>query len=183
MDSSTNSTSKVQRRAPEALSLLDKLLIAFRNVLIKSRTLYLRRFWGMDVHPDTQISLKAHLDKTNAKGIHIGQGTLVAFGSVVLAHDMSRALTTDTFIGRNCFIGARSIILPGIRVGDGSIVATGSVVTRNVPPGSVVAGNPARVIKSGIATMKWGVLEESFREALKIQLEADAIKASAKDPD
>jgi acetyltransferase-like isoleucine patch superfamily enzyme len=131
----------------------------------------------MDVHLDTQISLKARLDKTNPRGIHIGDGTLIAFGAVVLAHDMSRALTTDTFIGRNCFIGAHSIILPGIRVGDGSIVAIGSVVTRDVDAGCIVAGNPARVIRRGIEVMKWGVLKEAYREALDIQAEYDARKA------
>jgi len=44
-------------------------------------------------------------------------------------------------------IGANSTILPGVRIGRNSLVGAGSVVTRDVPPGSVVAGNPARVIK------------------------------------
>ena len=44
-------------------------------------------------------------------------------------------------------IGANSTILPGIRIGRNSLVGAGSVVTKDVPPGSVVAGNPARVIK------------------------------------
>lgn len=46
------------------------------------------------------------------------------------------------------WIGARAILLPGVRVGQGSVVAAGSVVTRDVPPYSVVGGNPARVLKS-----------------------------------
>jgi acetyltransferase-like isoleucine patch superfamily enzyme len=129
----------------------------------------------MDVHQDTQISLKANLDRTNPRGIHIDEGTLVAFGAVILSHDMSRALSTDTYIGKNCFIGAHSIILPGIRIGDGSIVATGSVVTKNVEPNTIVAGNPARVIKTDIRTLKFGVLEESYREALTLQRATDAI--------
>ncbi len=45
-------------------------------------------------------------------------------------------------------IGANSTILPGIRIGRNSLVGAGSVVTKDVPPGSVVAGNPARVIKN-----------------------------------
>ncbi len=167
---------KVARRAPNRKSILYQAATLVRQQLLRWRVMHLRQL-GMDIHPDTQISLKTHLDRTNPHGVHIAEGTLIAFGAVVLTHDMSRALSTDTYIGRNCFIGAHSIIMPGIRIGDGSIVATGSVVTRDVAPNSIVAGNPARVIKTGIRTQKWGVLEEAYREALAVQLAADAAEA------
>jgi acetyltransferase-like isoleucine patch superfamily enzyme len=48
----------------------------------------------------------------------------------------------------DCWIAANSIILAGVTVGKGSVVAAGSIVTKDVPPYSVVAGNPAQVIKS-----------------------------------
>lgn len=165
---------KPARRPPNRKNPLKRLALAARKAIILLRVTYLRQVVGMDIHPDTQISLKARLDSTNPRGMHIEQGTLVAFGAVILTHDMSRALTTDTYIGRNCFIGAHSIILPGIRIGDGCIVATGAVVTKDVEPNSIVAGNPAIVIKTGIRTLKWGVLEESYREAV-------ALRASSKD--
>jgi maltose O-acetyltransferase len=47
-------------------------------------------------------------------------------------------------IGSDVWIGGGAIILPGIRVGDGAVIGAGSVVTRDVPRGAVVAGNPAR---------------------------------------
>ena len=169
-------SAKVMRRAPNRKSLLKRILLAARLQALKLRTSRLR-FLGMDIHPDTQISLKARLDKTNPRGVHIGEGSLVAFGAVILTHDLARVLHTDTYIGRNCFVGAHSIILPGVRIGDGSIVATGAVVTKNVPPGCIVAGNPARIIKSGIRTKKWGVLEEAYREAVVIQAESDTREA------
>jgi len=122
----------------------------------------------MNVHPDVQISLKAHLDLTNPQGVHIDEGTLVAFGAVILSHDMARALSTDTYIGRNCFIGAHAIVLPGVRIGDGCIVASGSVVTKDVPANSIVGGNPAKIIRSNIRTRKWGVLEEAYLEAVAL---------------
>ena len=51
-------------------------------------------------------------------------------------------------IRENCFIGFGAIILPGVTIGPNAVVAAGSVVTTNVPPNTVVGGNPAKVIKS-----------------------------------
>ncbi|OQV19767.1 putative maltose O-acetyltransferase [Hypsibius exemplaris] len=50
-------------------------------------------------------------------------------------------------IGDDCWIGGCSIILPGVTIGDCSVVGAGSVVTKDVPPYTVVAGNPAKKIK------------------------------------
>lgn len=51
-------------------------------------------------------------------------------------------------IGKNCWLGAGCIILKDVRIGNNVVVAAGSVVTKDVPDGSVVAGIPARIIKS-----------------------------------
>jgi acetyltransferase-like isoleucine patch superfamily enzyme len=163
-----NSPARARRRVPDRKSLVRRGALTIRSLLLHLRCVYLRRL-GMDIHPDTQISLKAHLDRTNPRGIHIGEGTLVAFGAVILSHDLARVIHTDTYIGKNCFIGAHAIILPGIHVGDSSIVATGSVVTKDVASNSLVAGNPARVIRTDIRTRKWGVLEEAFETAVQLQ--------------
>lgn len=56
----------------------------------------------------------------------------------------SRAVT----IGTNVWLGARAIVLPGVTIGDHSVVAAGSIVTSDVPPRSLVAGSPARVIRT-----------------------------------
>jgi len=49
-------------------------------------------------------------------------------------------------IGSDVFVGARATLLPGVEVGDRCVVAAGAVVTKSVPAGSVVGGNPARII-------------------------------------
>lgn len=63
---------------------------------------------------------------------------------------IQQGMTTprQVVIEDDVWIGARVIILPGVRVGRGSVVAAASVVTKSVPPFSVVAGNPARVVKN-----------------------------------
>ncbi len=53
----------------------------------------------------------------------------------------------DIVIGNDVWIGRESVIMPGVKIGDGSIIAAYSVVTKDVPPYSVVGGNPARFIK------------------------------------
>jgi len=51
------------------------------------------------------------------------------------------------FICNDVWCGARAIILPGVRVADGTIIGAGSVVTKDTQPYSVIAGNPAKIIK------------------------------------
>ena len=50
-------------------------------------------------------------------------------------------------IGDDCWIGGSAVICPGVRIGNGCVIGAGSVVTKDIPKGMVVAGNPARVIR------------------------------------
>ncbi len=59
-------------------------------------------------------------------------------------------LSKPIVIEDNVWIGMRAIILKGVAIGEGSVIAAGSVVTKSVPPHSLAAGVPARVIKNGI---------------------------------
>jgi len=51
-------------------------------------------------------------------------------------------------IGRNVWIGSNAIVLPGVTVGDNAVIAAASVVTKDVPADTVVAGSPARVLRT-----------------------------------
>jgi acetyltransferase-like isoleucine patch superfamily enzyme len=85
--------------------------------------------------------------------VEIGNNVAIATGVRFLTHDGASFIFRDKFpalryfgkivIEDDCFIGARSIILPGVRIGRGSIVGMSAVVIRDVKPGSVVFGNPA----------------------------------------
>ncbi|GGE01160.1 hypothetical protein GCM10011390_20020 [Aureimonas endophytica] len=149
-----------------------------RRLLVRGKWLVLTRFWGMDIDPTVEFSLSARFDKTFPKGIHIGPKTYVAFDAAILAHDRTRGYYKHTRIGRNCFIGARSIIMPGITIGDECIVGSGAVVTKDVPSRSIVAGNPATVIKSGIPLKEYGSYE-SADETRRLFWEQDAANGGA----
>jgi acetyltransferase-like isoleucine patch superfamily enzyme len=63
------------------------------------------------------------------------------------AYDWSRVRRSPVMIRSRAWIGARAIITKGVEIGEGAIVASGAVVTKNVPPYSIVAGNPARIVR------------------------------------
>jgi acetyltransferase-like isoleucine patch superfamily enzyme len=93
-----------------------------------------------------------------ARKVEIGGGTMIGGGAMILDTDFhprnpdgtwgtnAALVSKPVSIGRNCFIGARAIILKGVTLGDGVVVGAGAVVSRDVPPGAVVAGNPAKTI-------------------------------------
>ena len=121
---------------------------------------FLKTAYGMDIGQDVIISRSVKLDRAiNPRGIHIGEGTWILTEAMVLSHDHCRGLKADTYIGENCVIGVRSIIMPGVSIGNSCIVAACSVVTKDVPPHCVVAGNPAKVIKTGVVVRNGKIVE------------------------
>ncbi len=145
---------------PKSLNKLENL----RRFIVKLKIFWLNNFWGMSIHPTSEISLSAKFDKTYPRGVIVGEHTYVAFEARILCHDMTRGLYSDTRIGKNCFIGGRSLIMPGVTVGDNSIVGAGAIVTKDVPCNTAVAGNPARVIKENIDVVEYGRLASAGRK-------------------
>lgn len=93
---------------------------------------------------------------TCAKRIIIGKNAHIARGVVIRDYDghyiedASYRTAKPITIGDNVWIGYRAMILKGVTIGNNSVVAANSVVTKNVPPNCIVAGNPAKIIRSGI---------------------------------
>ncbi len=90
--------------------------------------------------------------------ITIGNKVTITSGVKLLTHDGAAWLARDEkgrrykfdriIIGNNVFIGINSIIMPGVKIEDDVIIAAGSVVTKSVPSGVIIGGNPAKIIGS-----------------------------------
>ncbi|NML95688.1 acyltransferase [Novosphingobium sp. TW-4] len=131
-------------------------LLWLQRLINGMRIAFYNKFWGMDLHPTVKISLTCKLDRTYPKGVHIGAYSYITFGATILTHDRTRGKYSNTTIEENCFIGARALVMPGVTIGRNSIVGAGAVVTKDVPPYSIVAGNPAQIIRSGIEVGRYG---------------------------
>lgn len=88
------------------------------------------------------------LDQACPRQIQIGECCLLATESMVLSHGPLTIANQGppVIIEKGVYVCFRAIILPGRRIGEGSIVGAGAVVSRDVPPMTHVAGNPARVV-------------------------------------
>lgn len=147
--------------------LAETMALTFKQRLRNKLYLYatilrravLQNVYGMTIGENTRISSTAKLDKTNPKGVHIGSHTIVTFQSAILTHDFVNRRHVNTYVGDYCFIGAHSVIMPGVRIGNHCVVGAGSIVTRDVPDNSIVVGNPARVVRSGITTIEFGIMD------------------------
>ncbi len=90
--------------------------------------------------------------------VSIGKHVLISGKVVFVTHDGGTFVFRDApryqkvikyrriTVHDNCFIGYGAIIMPGVSIGPNSVVAAGAVVTKDVPPGTVVGGNPARIL-------------------------------------
>lgn len=142
----------------------------YRLRMIPSRVIQRIRYWkyrmyGYDIDKSTQMERGLNLDRINAKGVHIGSDTIITSRVTILSHYLKAHLykdkdgktrtrytgeTCDTYIGKSCIIGIGATIMGGVRVGDYCIVGAGAVVTKDVPNNTIVAGNPARIVKENV---------------------------------
>lgn len=111
---------------------------------------------GRHVHFGKQVY--ANFNLTLVDDTHITVGDCTMFGpNVTVAtagHPVLPELREQAYqynapvhIGRNCWIGAGAILLPGVSVGDNTVIGAGSVVTKDIPANVVAVGNPCRVLR------------------------------------
>lgn len=146
---------KVTNALLNALAFLDYRMIILLSMWhpdMEARKRFIRKR-GVELGEHTFVDLGVFIEITTPKSIVIEDYACLGFGCVIYAHDAGPNCVADlplrvkpTRIGYNAVVGTRSIILPGVTIGKHSGVAPGSVVTKDVPDGTVVAGNPAQVI-------------------------------------
>ncbi|MEX2520528.1 MAG: DapH/DapD/GlmU-related protein [Paracoccaceae bacterium] len=137
----------------------------YKNVVVEVAYLYYTKVLGMNFGERVRISRGARLDKTNPRGVHIDDYTIITSGAIILSHDFVHREWKNTYVGKNCFVGYNAIVMPGITIGGGCIIGANSVVSKDIPAHSVAVGIPARVVESDIVTGSWGVRLDRGKDA------------------
>lgn len=102
---------------------------------------------------NSNVKIRCHKQITIGNNVAISHDVTIMDSDAHRIYDDNYCMTKPVFIGNNVWIGSRSLIMKGVNIGDGAIVAAGSVVTKDVPPNTLVAGVPAKILKENI---KWG---------------------------
>lgn len=122
------------------------------NVYIEAP--FYANFGGHHCHFGNMVYANYHLTCVDDTHIYVGDYTMIGPNVTIATagHPILPELREQVYqynvpvhIGRNCWIGAGAIIMPGVTIGDDSVIGAGSVVTRDIPAGVVAVGNPCRV--------------------------------------
>lgn len=111
---------------------------------------------GGHVHLGKYVYANFNLTMVDDTHIYVGDYTMIGSNVTVATagHPILPELREKLYqynmpvhIGRNCWIGAGAVILPGVTIGDNSVIGAGSVVTKDIPENVVAVGNPCRVLR------------------------------------
>lgn len=109
--------------------------------------------YGNQVRIGNNVFINHSLTMMSAGGVTIDDGVMIGPNVNILTdnHDLDNRMVLrckPIHLCKNAWIGAAAIIMPGVTVGENAVVGAGSVVTKSVEPNTIVAGNPARVIRT-----------------------------------
>lgn len=147
-----------QRTRKTEITLADNAQLTLHGDVILYEGVGVRVTEGakLSIGDHTYINRSASIDCTQE--IMIGDYCAISDNVQILDSDFhpmtyngeTSIMSKPVHIGNHVWIGRSVIILKGVTIGDGAIVGAGSIVTRDVPPGCLVAGNPARVIRENV---------------------------------
>ncbi|MGL4947597.1 MAG: 2,3,4,5-tetrahydropyridine-2,6-dicarboxylate N-acetyltransferase [Cetobacterium sp.] len=131
-------TKSINARIEPGSIIRDKVKIGDNAVIMMGAVINI----GAEIGEETMIDMNAVLGGRAIVGkrCHIGAGTVLA--GVIEPPSAQPVIVEDDVV-----IGANAVVIEGVRIGKGSVVAAGAIVINDVPAGSVVAGNPAKVVK------------------------------------
>ena len=152
MDEYNRTPRRLQKERAEMLKQL--FAEVGENCYIESP--YFANWGGHHVHLGSNIYANAGLKLVDDTHIYIGDCTMLG-PNVVLAtagHPIDPELrgrglqyNLPVRIGRNCWLGAGVIVMPGVTIGDNTVIGAGSVVTKDIPANVVAVGNPCKVLR------------------------------------
>ena len=112
--------------------------------------------WGCNTYFSAHAYANFNLTLVDDGEVHIGEHTMIGPNCVLATanHPILPELREKAYqynlpirIGRNCWLGAGVIVVPGVTVGDDTVIGAGSVVTKDIPANVVAVGNPCRVLR------------------------------------
>ena len=118
---------------------------------------YFANWGGHHVHLGSNVYANAGLKLVDDTHIYIGDCTMLGPNVVIATagHPIDPELRAQglqynmpVHIGKNCWLGAGVIVMPGVTIGDNTVIGAGSIVTKDIPSGVVAVGNPCRVLRS-----------------------------------
>ena len=113
-------------------------------------------FGGAHCHWGSHIYANFNLTMVDDTHIYVGDYTMFGPNVIVATaghpilpqlREQAYQYNASVHIGKNCWLGAGSIVLPGVTIGDNVVIGAGSVVTRDIPSNVVAVGNPCRVLR------------------------------------
>lgn len=143
------------------LNCLKKGLLMLMGAQIGKRPVFYPGVWintGKNLVMGDDVDIAKNVLITTNGGVEIGDRTLVGYGTMIISsnHDIppigepyppSGTNYEKVTIGRDVWIGAGCIILPGVTIGEGATVSAGSIVTKDIPQNAIAMGIPAKVVK------------------------------------
>lgn len=144
------------------IQVTGKIYIIKKNARIKIGKILVYKHVKFDIeglNPDKPATLKIgdftvlgdRVEIHVAEKVIIGMRCLISWDCVIMDRNYhgidGPEVIKPVIIEDNVWIGCRAIVLPGVRIGSYSVVGAGSVVTKDVPPNTLVAGNPARIVR------------------------------------